>query len=106
MEIDATVYPDREPPSELTTPEEKAEYVHRVCAAFDFGVPPEETTLQLLWGWKPVFDRFPISHSPAYHALRAFFGWEPVPRKTYLGEPGYRKLDAAEERTDGFEDRV
>ncbi|MEW6284352.1 MAG: hypothetical protein AB1758_37400 [Candidatus Eremiobacterota bacterium] len=106
MEIDATVYPDREPPSELTLAEDKADYVHRVCSAFDFGIPPEEFTLRLMSGWKEIFDRFQLPHSPAYHALRAFFRWEPVARGTCCSEPGYRKLDEAEGRVDGYEDRV
>lgn len=106
MEIDATVYPDAEPPSDLATMAEKADYLHRICGAFDFGVPPDAPTLRLLAGWKAVFDRFPFPHSPAYHALRAWYGWEPVERAAYFGEPGYRKLDAAEGREDGFEGRV
>lgn len=106
MEIDATVYPDEEPPAKLATAEDKADYVHRVCSAFDFGVPPEAETLRLFARWKDVFDRFPLSHSPAYHALRAWYGWEPVERSACFSEPGYRKLDAAEGREDGFEDRV
>jgi hypothetical protein len=106
MEIDATVYPDAEPPSELTTDEDKADYVHRICSAFDFGVPPDAPTLRLFAGWKAVFDRFPLSHSPAYHALREWYGWRPVERSMSFGEPGYAKLDAAEGRDDGFEDRV
>ncbi|MBI4602137.1 MAG: hypothetical protein HY721_09275 [Planctomycetes bacterium] len=103
MEIDATVYPDREPPEDLATLEDKADYIHRICSAFDFGVPPEDATWRIFASWKEVFDRFPLAHSPAYHAFRDFYGWEPVPQLSWLGEPGYRKLDAAEEREDGFE---
>ena len=103
MEIDGSVYPDRSPPSELKDPHDMADYLHRVCSAFDFGVPPEEDTLRLFSQWKAVFDRFPLAHSPAYHALRAFFGWEPVKRLPHLGDPAYRKLDAAEGREDGCE---
>lgn len=106
VELDESVYPDRDPPRELATPEEKADYLHRVCGAFDFGIAPEPATLQLLAQWKDVFDAFPLAHSPAYHALRAHFGWESAERLPYLGEPGYVKLDAAEGREDGFEERV
>jgi hypothetical protein len=106
MELDESVYPDVEPPSTLETDEDKADYVHRICSAFDFGVPPEAATILLFEGWKQVFDRFPLSGSPAYHAFRTFFGWAPVERSAFLGEPGYRKLDAAEGREDGCEDRV
>ena len=33
-------------------------------------------------------------------------GWEPVERLPCFGEPIYRRLDAAEEREDAYEDRV
>lgn len=105
-EIDGSVYPDREPPSALETQEDKADYLQRICGAFDFGIPPERATVEMFRGWRDVFDRFPLAHSPAYHALRAFFGWETIERLPFLGEPGYRKIDAAEGRTDGFEDQI
>jgi hypothetical protein len=104
--LDASVYPDQEPPEDLTTPEDKADYVHRICSAFDFGIPPEDATIQLLAAWKDIFDRFSLAYSPAYHAFRAHYGWEPVERLPYFGEPIYRRLDAAEEREDAYEDRV
>jgi hypothetical protein len=104
--LDQSVYPDVEPPSELRTAEEKADYMERVCAAFDFGVAPEEYTLDLLSTWKDVFDRFPYSGSPAYHALRAYFGWQPVDRLPYFGTPYYVQLDRMEERSDPCENRV
>ena len=106
MAIDASVYPDRDPPTEFATIEEKADYLHRICSAFDFWIPPRTTTVHLLREWKEVFERFPLPHSPAYHALRAFFGWPRVEHAAHFGEPGYVKPDAAEGRTDGFEERV
>jgi hypothetical protein len=106
LNLDHSVYPDIEPPADLVTPEEKADYLQRLCGAFDFGIAPEPYTLGLLSRWKDVFDRFPLKASPAYHALRAFFGWEPVEQLPYLGTPCYLKLDRLEERGDGFEDRV
>jgi hypothetical protein len=104
--LDESLYPDREPPVALTAPAEQAEYLQRVCAAFDFGIPPEAATLRLLAGWEAVFDAFPLAHSPAYHALRACFGWPARERLPYLGVPGYVTLDAGEGRVDGFEDRI
>jgi hypothetical protein len=53
--VDASVYPDQEPPEDLTTPEDKADYVYRICSAFDFGIPPEDATIQLLSTWKDIF---------------------------------------------------
>ena len=105
--LDPSVYPDMElPPEELTTPEEKADYMERICAAFDYGVAPEAHTLDLLSTWKDVFDSFPYSGSPAYHALRALFGWEEVPRAPYFGSPVHEYLDRIEEREDGCARRV
>ena len=104
--LDHSVYPDVKPPAELITPEEKADYVHRVCGAFDFGIVPEADTIEMFSRWKDVFDAYPLRALPAYHALRAFFGWEPVEQLPYLGTPSYLKLDRMEEREDGFEVRV
>lgn len=106
MEIDASVYPDSEPPSEPWTEEQMADYVHRICSAFDFGIPPGGQTIRLFSAWRRIFDRHVLSHSPAYHAFRAFYGWPPVERLRPLAEPGYVKLDAAEGREDPFADRV
>ena len=52
MKIDTTLYPDRNPPSSLETPEEKADYLQRVCGAFDHGLPPTADTLRALRDWK------------------------------------------------------
>lgn len=106
MRLDGSVYPDVDPPDDLPTAEAKADYLQRICGAFDFGVVPEGYTLELLSSWKEVFDRFPLKSSPAYHALRAFYGWEAVEQAPYLGTPVYVKLDRMEGREDGFEDRV
>jgi len=104
--LDHSVYPDMDPPSELATAEDRADYMERICAAFDFGVAPEADTLELLSTWKEVFDRFPYRGSPAYHALRAYFGWETVERLPYFGTPYYVQLDRREEREDGCEHLV
>ena len=76
LEIDQSVYPDLDqPPDALETPESKADYVHRICGAWDFGVHPEQTTFELFAGWRDIFDGFPVITSPAYHAFRAWFAW-------------------------------
>jgi hypothetical protein len=106
MNIDASLYPDCEPPSRLDTPEEKADYLQRVYGAFDYGLPPDADTLKELRQWKDVFDRFPLAGSPAYHALRAFYGWEDTPRLPYFGKPHYQVLDEIEGRSDGCEHLV
>ncbi|MBM3837702.1 MAG: hypothetical protein FJ398_07015 [Verrucomicrobia bacterium] len=99
MTLDHSVYPDLEaPPTELRTPEEKAEYVQRLCAQWDYGILPEPCTFTLLVDWKAIFDRYPIRHSPAYHAFRLLFGWEPVPGQVLRA--GYEIDDLREGRTD------
>lgn len=101
--FDTSVYPDRDPPDNLDSLEEKADFLHRIVGAFDFGLVPEAATIRLLSGWREVFDRFPLPGSPAYHALRSYFGWPRVERTTCFMEPTYRILDALEGRQDDFE---
>ncbi len=104
--VDASVYPDDLPPEEFLTVTQKCDYLHRVISAFDFGLPPEEETLRLLSGWREVFDEFPLSGSPGYHALRAYFGWDAVKKDPFPFAPAYYMQDARENRQDGYEDRV
>jgi hypothetical protein len=78
--IDQSVYPDLdEPPSELLDDAAKADYLHRVCTAWDFGIMPDNATFEFFASWKDIFDRFLVSASPAYHAFRARMGWNSVP---------------------------
>jgi hypothetical protein len=103
MDIDGSVYPDRESlPRSLDTFEDRADYVHRVCSAWDYGVPPDPETFALFSGWKDVFDRVPIVTSPAYHAMRGWFGWEPIPVPPGLHPPvpPYLQYDRLEGRPD------
>jgi hypothetical protein len=99
MNLDHSVYPDlNSPPDELRTAEDKADYVHRICAQWDYGIIPESGTFALLSGWKEIFDRFPLRHSAAYHTCRWLFGWQPVPG--YALRAGYEIDDLKEGRTD------
>ena len=78
--LDHSVYPDvSELPETLVTEEQKADYIQRICAAWDFDVYPEKETFALLRNWKEIFDRYPLAESPAYHTFRRLFGWEEVP---------------------------
>lgn len=101
MELDASLYPDFDrPPTRLESPGDKADYLQRVCSAMDFHIFPDPETFDLLGGWKDIFDRYPMPASPAYRALRCWFGWErmEIPRGLPASRPPYLALDAAEER--------
>jgi hypothetical protein len=103
MHIDGSVYPDLEsPPQSLDSPEARADYVHRICSAWDYGVPPTPETFELFSTWKDVFDRFPNVTSPAYHAMRLWFHWDPVavPRGLHAAMPRYVEYDRVEGRGD------
>jgi hypothetical protein len=106
MIIDRSVYPDVDPPTALPSPEARADYLHRICAAFDFGIFPEETDWSTFAGWKEIFDRFPLPDSPGYHAFRHWYGWEPVPVQKRLGTPPWKVADLHEGRADGCEEMV
>ena len=109
MYIDHSVYPDQnELPTELVSMEAKADYVHRIASAWDFGITPEAETFALFSQWKEVFDKFRIETSPAYHTFREWFGWEkvPIPPGLHFPEPRYIELDRIEGRTDPCEHMV
>lgn len=95
--IDHSVYPDLEELPLPKEPPERADYVHRVCAAWDFGIVPEAETFDLFRGWREVFDRYPLPLSAAYHAFRAWFGWPPAERGLALDTYAER-LDRREAR--------
>lgn len=77
--IDHSLYPDATAPEDLRDESVAADYVQRVCAAYDFGIVPSADVLGTLRGLRAVFDRFPLPASPAYHALRRLFEWPSVP---------------------------
>ena len=102
--LDTSVYPDMDrPPEELRTCEEKADYLQRICAAFDFGVFPEREDWRRLSQWRDIFDRFPLPHSPAYHTFRARFGWPDGPVGVHGLVPGWKIADLREGREDPCE---
>ena len=100
MYIDGSVYPDLEsPPNALDSAEDRADYVQRICAAWDFGLVPEPPTFRLLRGWRDIFDRYPLPHSSAYHAFRDWYGWPPAEKATVL-ETVAERQDRRERRDD------
>jgi hypothetical protein len=106
MIIDQSVYPDREPPATLSSLEDRADYMQRICAAFDFGIFPEQADWETFAGWRDVFDRFPLLDSPVYHTFRRWYGWEPLPVQQRLGIPPWKVADLHEGRIDPCEEMV
>lgn len=99
MKLDHSVYPDLDsPPRELATPEEKADYLHRICGQWDYGIVPEPETFAQFAQWKDIFDRFPVRHSAAYHTFRFLFGWNPIAGQSLRA--GYELDDLKEGRSD------
>lgn len=78
-EIDGTLYPDEDVPHDLNDPGVAADYLHRVCGAYDFGIPPTPGVVATLRQMRPTFDEHPVLGSVGYHALRRWFGWEELP---------------------------
>lgn len=107
MPLDHSVYPDEPlPPDHLASQGAKADYLHRVCAAFDFGVFPEREDWDRFAGWREIFDRYPLPHSPAYHTFRHRFGWPAFPRGTFGLLPAWKLQDQREGRVDSCEHAV
>ena len=104
--IDHSVYPDARHANDFSDDFDRADYLDRVCAAWDFGVPPERETVTLFSGWRDVFDRFPLAASPSYHAFRAYFRWPEFPAERCLAPAQWELLDAFEGREDPFQECV
>ena len=78
MYVDGSLYPDEAPPASFDDSTTRADYLARVCGAWDFGIVPEPATLALLEDWRAVFDRYPLPASVAYHTFRALYGWPSI----------------------------
>ena len=100
--IDYSVYPDvDELPIALNTSEDRADYVARICGAWDFGVVPTPETFSLFAAWGEVFDCFPLLHSPAYAAFRSWFGWPPILGGSVL-QANFEQVDRRNGRSTDF----
>jgi hypothetical protein len=103
--IDESLYPDEPAPiGRPLTDFEKAEHIHRVCAAWEFDILPEDDTLRTIAGWKDILDRFPLANHLAYHAIRLLLRMPPVP--AHILELPYERLDAIEGKEDVCADLV
>lgn len=74
--IDKAMYPDVVGEIPMETEYDQADYVHRVCTAWDWGIPPRPETLALLSQWRHIFEKFPVPDSPSFMALKAAYGWD------------------------------
>lgn len=99
--IDYSLYPDLdEPPVSLETQEDQADYIHRVCGAWDFGITPDQETLDLISGFRDAGVNFPLPHLISYHVLCDMFDWPAMPHPdTSLVYNSSDKLDALEGRS-------
>ncbi len=104
--MDHSVYPDIGHGDEFTDDYDRADYVSRICGAWDFGIPPELETVALFRRWQSVFDAFPLPRSRSYHAFRAFFGWPAMDIPPTSIRARWEELDALEEREDPMRDRA
>ena len=86
--IDRALYPDVDDPGTLSSEADRADYLARVCGAWDFGMTPSAATLRSLRAWRDVFERHPLTASAAYHALRSLFGWPRVAGAVPPPSPG------------------
>lgn len=96
--IDYSVYPDvDELPTDFSSLEAQADYLTRVCGAWDFGMIPTPETFELFATWRVAFDTFPLTTSAAYAAFRSWYGWPPIlDDPTLLAD--YERLDRREGR--------
>lgn len=82
--IDGTLYPDVEIPQSLNSIEEKIDFIARLCAAWDFGIVPDDETLAEIRmpEWRRAVDETQLLSSLAYDLLRF---WHSLAELPYLG---------------------
>jgi hypothetical protein len=83
--FDATLYPDVDPPTELTTLADQVDFLARLCAAWDFGVTPYIETIREIRRpeWKEAVDACQLLTSHTYQLLRR---WHDLSASPYLGQ--------------------
>jgi len=97
--VDPTLYPDCDIPSDFDDDRVRADYIQRLCAAWDFGIAPDMSTIDLLSEWRSAIDAFPLPHSAAYHTLRWLYGLPHIDGDVL--EANYERWDRREGRSDG-----
>jgi hypothetical protein len=83
--LDGALYPDVEVPATLETLADRVDFLARLCAAWDFGLLPDGTTITEIRkpDWSPAVQACRLLTSPAYHLLRR---WHRLPALPYLGQ--------------------
>jgi hypothetical protein len=83
--LDGSLYPDMDVPDTLRSMAERVDYLARLCAAWDFGILPEASTIAEIRRieWRPVVDACRLLTSPSYHLLRR---WHDLAPLAYLGQ--------------------
>jgi len=83
--LDATLYPDVDPPTTLATLADQVDFLARLCAAWDFGVTPYIETIQEIQRpeWQAAVEACRLLTSHTYHLLRRWHNLQTLP---YLGQ--------------------
>lgn len=81
FEIDGALYPDVSPPERLETDADRADFITRLCTAWDFGIVPDaETVVEVLRpSWRTAIDLGRVLSSASYHFLRRRHGLPDLP---------------------------
>jgi hypothetical protein len=93
FQIDGALYPDQDIPQALATLEDQVDFLARLCAAWDFGLLPDQATITEIRqpAWRQAVDDCQLLTSPTYHLLREWHNLPPLP---YLGSiPAYIAQD-------------
>jgi hypothetical protein len=85
FQIDGSLYPDTEVPTQLSSLAERVDFLARLCAAWDFGLLPDRETVTAIRApdWYEAVDACRLLTSPVYHLLRQWHNLTPLP---YLGQ--------------------
>ena len=85
LNIEGALYPDRNPPASLKAPADRVDFLARLCAAWDFGILPDERVVHeiITPDWRAAVDTCELLTSPSYHLLR---DWHGLPSKPFLGQ--------------------
>ncbi len=81
FQIDGTLYPDVAPPARLGTDADRADFITRLCAAWDFGIVPDRETLVEVMrpSWRSAVDLGQVLSSASYRFLRRRHGLPNLP---------------------------